>query len=150
MTALLALVTAWILTLAPTERVTPPEDLAPAIVAASFAHPLPGDDGEARMAAVLVAIAWRESRFSPGAVGDHGASIGAWQISRHWHPGATVADHADRAAELVQESWRVCRARPASERLGWYASGGAGCDGLGASRGRMALAMRLFRSATAP
>jgi hypothetical protein len=132
-----------VLALAVTENVEPPPELASAITAAAEERPLAGEP--ARMAAVLVAIAWRESRFKADAVGDKGQSVGVWQISRYWKPPADVAGQARKAAELVVESFRVCARHPLEERLGWYASGGATCGALAASRGRMHLAGRLLR-----
>ena len=35
--------------------------------------------------AVLFAMMWQESRFTPNAVGDHGQSFGILQIKRRWH-----------------------------------------------------------------
>lgn len=35
--------------------------------------------------AILFAMMWQESRFTPDAVGDHGQSFGILQIKRKWH-----------------------------------------------------------------
>lgn len=90
--------------------------LAASIARAAEARPLPGEHGVDRMAALLVAIAYRESRFRADAVGDGGASLGPFQVSRAWvRPTSDLNGEADLAARLVLDSWRVC-ARP-SPRL---------------------------------
>jgi len=119
--------------------------LAIDVAEAAHARPLPGPEGELRMAAILTALLFHESRANPEAVGDKGQSLGAWQISRHW-----PAHDATQAAILVHESFRVCASRPLAERLGWYASGGPTCGRPASSRIRMALAGRLLRLWQAP
>jgi hypothetical protein len=139
--------TAWVFlllsVLGATERVEPPVGLAEAITAAATARPLQGS--KERMAAVLVAIAWAESRYRIDAVGDGGQSVGVWQMSRAWHPPADLDGQALLAASLVERSFAVCRDNPLWERLGWFAAGGNGCRGVKASRWRMATATRLLR-----
>jgi hypothetical protein len=83
---------------------------------------------------VLVAMAWRESRFRADAVGDQGRSCGAWQI-RHdirGRPPCVAAKHPGTAAkwaarELVRLD-RVCSADP-------VAAYNAGCRGARMGRG---------------
>lgn len=123
-------------------------------------------------AAVLVALAARESRFNPWAVArdQFGASYGLFQIHetslRGWMGddgglglGRLIArafvplDAAVVALTMVQKSRAVCRGRPWEEQLAWYASGGPTCDvpeGLAASRNRMGLARRLLAAQPAP
>ena len=149
----LAWVTSLVLALAQTEHVTPPPELAPAIARAADARPVPaGAAGRANMAVMLVAVAWAESRFQLDAVGDKGQSLGAWQLSKHWRAPKDAEGQADRAAELLAESHRVCRPRPLRDRLAWYAKGGAGCSdaGAAASRWRMGIAMKLLRTHPPP
>jgi len=98
-----------------------------------------------RCAAVLVAIAYHESRFDPRAIGDGGRSISPWQISKHWKPGTTLAEQAQRAVSLLEESRRICHGMPPDEQLGWYCSGGAICGRPASSRIRMHLAASLMR-----
>jgi hypothetical protein len=125
-------------------------DLAAAIDGAS--------NGDPELAAVLVAIACRESHFRADAVGHDafGESFGFWQLHETMlpHLGLTFAEAfspflaSEKAAWMVAQSRIVCRERPKEEQLGWYASGGAGCDvpeGLAASRNRMALTAWLLR-----
>jgi len=148
----LAWVTSLVLALAQTERVTPPDELAPAIAAAAEAHPLVGHDGHARMAATLTALAWTESRFQLDAVGDKGQSVSAWQVSRHWKPPSDVAGQAKLAARLVTESFRSCSDHELNAKLSWYTAGGAGCPDAGAraSSWRMRLAKRLLHDHPPP
>lgn len=130
----------WLMvTLGRTEGVTPTWEMAEAIARAA--------DGDPRLAATLVAVGWGESRFQTDAVGDHGQSVGPWQISRYWKPGETVEEQAMTAARLIRLSWRVCKSRPLADRLAWYAAGGAGCPeaGVKASQWRMRLAAKLYR-----
>lgn len=106
---------------------------------------------EERTAAVLVAIAYRESGGVVSVTGDHGSSFCAFQI--HLGSGVTAegwtgADlNADAAkcttvaARLARMSWRRCGELPESERLAAYARGV--CDskrGQALSRDRMFLA----------
>ncbi len=120
-------------------------ELAGAIVQAiGEAPPLfRDDDGRRRTAALLVAVAFRESSFRMSAVsktGDHCA----FQI--HGRP--ELADDVDActrvALAMLRESMRACRAHP----LAFYAEGPRGCSSVRAqriSRDRMTLAARLVR-----
>jgi hypothetical protein len=103
-----------------------------------------GSEGRERTAALLVSLAWFESTFKPGAVGDKGASHGLYQVQGR----GDLSDPYDatRAAlGMLRASFRVCRTRPASEWLGWYGAGGEGCDrGLRESRHRFQKAQWLF------
>jgi transglycosylase-like protein with SLT domain len=109
-----------------------------------------GEQGPAQTAALLVALAYYESSFRPDAVGDKGASVGLYQISRAnlTVPSSWVMTDARlatrEALRLIRISQQVCRGRPLPEMLGWYASGGAGCRGAKASRLRMGLANHLW------
>jgi len=105
-----------------------------------------GAEGRDRTAALLVSLAWFESTFKPGAVGDKGASHGLFQVQGHGD--LTDIREATRAAlEMLRASFRICSAagRPPSELLGWYGAGGNGCDrGLRESRHRFHKAQWLF------
>ena len=129
--------------------------------------------------AKLVALAARESRFDPEAVGrdQFGESYGLFQVhesnlgkvlycgtgsdGKGWAcwPLLTAAQAFDPltatrvARHMTYRSESICAHRPPEERLGWYASGGRGCDvpeGLSASRNRMALAAWLLRKIPPP
>lgn len=116
-----------------------------------------GKDGREKSAALLVALAWAESRFDPKAVGDHGRSVGLYQI---FHTNLPTAEGFGRAEilgnalnatkvahRMLKQSMRVCGKRPVEERLGWYASGDAACSkGLSESRFRVGLALKAYRA----
>jgi hypothetical protein len=112
-------------------------------------RPLFGDDNEARAktAALLVALAWAESRFKPNAIG-RGGVRGLYQVGGHGDQSDPV--RATRVAlELIRESFRLCAARPVSERLAVYAGGGVSCnrastDALSKSRWRVTKGLSLF------
>jgi hypothetical protein len=144
------LFTPWVLSLlvaiGQTENVTPEPDLADEIAAAAIEQPLPGAQGRERMAAVLVAIAWYESRLNRNAVGDHGQSLGLFQLAQTWRDPS-----AREAARLVTLSWSLCASEPLEHRLGWYAWGRTGCSHRhGTSAHRLALAARLLRQHPPP
>ena len=120
-------------------------------------------EGDAEHAAVLVALAAREGHFNPDAVAaDHaGYSWGLYQIHESnfgwlgitWDDATSALSSSPIALRLVEESRRVCRARPEEERLAWYAAGGPTCDvpeGLADSRNRVALEKWLLRTSPAP
>lgn len=104
------------------------------------------DADRRRTAALLVAVAYRESTFIADAVGDKGQSFCAFQI--HRSSGGTPAllsdpDECVRSAmTMLRTSLRVCPSYP----IAWYASGPAGCGSTRAqriSRDRMNLAAYL-------
>jgi hypothetical protein len=104
------------------------------------------DADHRRTAAVVVAVAFRESTFVANALGDHGRSFCALQI--HSSSGGTPAllsdtDSCIRAGlSMLRTSMRVCAAHP----IAWYASGPQGCVNARAqriSRDRMAIAAHL-------
>src|SRR5258708_586939 len=107
-------------------------------------------EGDAREAAILVSLAWHESRFKIDAVGDHGQSVGLYQISRsNLSVPSSMVLHDPliatlEARRLVAQSWQICHSYSQEYRLGWYAAGGSGCRGRGASKRRMALASQLL------
>lgn len=144
--------TAWILALMVAMQPTAPwrstyDDTAKAIaqVVAEQEPLFAGELGREKTAAVLVSLAWFESTFKPGAVGDKGASHGLYQVQGHGD--LTDPIDATRAAlGMVRASFRVCRAQPVNEWLGWYAGGGPDCTrGLRESRHRMARAIWLVK-----
>ncbi len=105
-----------------------------------------GDKGLEKTAAVLVSLAWFESRFDIHATGDHGRSHGLYQQQGR----GELADplEATRVAiETIRQSQKVCSNLGTLEMLGWYAAGGEGCRGLRESRHRMNKAMWLMRIA---
>ncbi|GAC1545038.1 MAG: hypothetical protein NVS3B10_09190 [Polyangiales bacterium] len=118
-----------------------------------------GDDDRHRTAALLVAIAFRESSLRAAAVGDHvggkPTSFCAFQVHLPW--GAKTADgwtgqdlleDPDKcvaaAMRMLRMSMQMCPSHP----LAWYAAGPTGCGSPRAqriSRDRMAIAQRLLR-----
>ena len=110
-----------------------------------------------------LSVAWFESHFKPGAKGDGGASLGIFQAAPDTAKPYLGQARAKRAAfgdvfdpwntaredlfdveaspglaiRLMRVSFGICRDRPQSERLGWYAAGGEGCRGLVESRHRV-------------
>lgn len=149
---------AWVLSLMIASQPSAPwratyPDTAAAIADASEEAPVfAGAHGRERSAALLVSLAWFESRFDPHASGDHGESLGLFQINRHnFTVPAEIAMQdpyiaAREALRLVRESFRVCRGKPLDEQLGWYAAGGVGCDrALDKSRHRVRRAVWLER-----
>lgn len=106
------------------------------------------DESKLRTAALVVAVAFRESSLKLDAVGDHGRSFCAFQI--HASSGGTKSLLTDgdacarKALEMLRESMRICPAHP----IAFYASGPGGCDNARAqriSRDRMAIAAKLVR-----
>lgn len=106
-------------------------EIAAAIAKASTEDPLFPHvaEGSEMTAAILVAIAWHESRFQRSAVGDHGRSFGLYQIQP---PSAkidskmlTVPRSASFVAiDLVRKSIQHCveKKRNWREALAWYAA----------------------------
>jgi hypothetical protein len=125
-------------------------ELAGAIVRAVDAEaPLwKNDDDKRRTAAIVVAVAFRESSLRLGVTGDKGRSFCAMQI--HQSSGGTAALLTDADAcvrkglAMLRASLRTCPAHP----VAWYASGPIGCTDARAQRissDRMALAARVVR-----
>lgn len=112
-------------------------------------------DGCELTAAILVGLAWHESRFHPNAVGDRGKSFGLYQIQP---PTANVdgklllipRNASYVAIDLIRTSFQRCDGRPWDERLTWYAASQRVCIRderiVSQSRERMQTAMRVFRA----
>lgn len=107
-----------------------------------------GDDDRRRTAALVVAVAFRESSLRIDAVGDQGRSFCAFQI--HQTSGGTRELLTDAGAcsrkgfSMLRTSIRVCPDAP----VAWYAAGPRGCESDTARRissDRMHLAARLVR-----
>lgn len=104
------------------------------------------DADRRRTAALLVAVAFRESTFHSAAVGDHGNSFCAFQIHRSAGGTPALLEDTDACVRsglaLLRTSLRVCPTHP----VAWYASGPVGCTNDRAqriSRDRMNLAAYL-------
>ncbi len=123
-----------------------------------------GDDDRHRTAALLVAIAFRESSLRAAAVGDHvggkPTSFCAFQVHLPWGAktpdgwtGGDLVEDPDKcvatAMRMLRESMRACPSFP----VAFYAAGPAGCASARAqriSRDRMAVAQRLLRDVRLP
>lgn len=129
------------------------DETAEAIAMAANQNPIfPGKDGAVQTASFLLAIAYHESRFNPTAVGDHGASLGLFQIQMNTaHVSANMLlvprEAAPIAINLIKTSKVVCGHFGWSEQLGWYCAGGNGCKARGRaqSRSRVFLAGQIMR-----
>ena len=101
------------------------------------------DEAKLRTAALIVAIAFRESSLR----NDISSKTNDWcAMQIHGRPElAKDADACIRVAmTMLRESMRICPAHP----IAFYASGPGGCDNARAqriSRDRMAIAARLVR-----
>ena len=161
----MARVSAWIFSLMVLLQPAAPwrgtyERTARAIDDAAHEAPLyPGEDGVERTAALLVAVAWRESRFDPMARATDccGESLGLFQVhgtnarrlglmgvSELFDP----LTNARAALALLAESLRICAKSLPDERLAEYASGLALCDvpeAVRDSRAKTRIAARLLR-----
>jgi hypothetical protein len=132
------------------------ERTAEAIAHASESDPLfPVEDrGEARTAALLVAVAWHESRFKPDAVSANRRGLCLYQLDRSFfdEPKKALSDPdlcARTAIKILRRSLEACRGRAPNERLAVFVSGT--CDRGGPeSRYRMSLAQRLLREHPMP
>ena len=142
MTTVLEWILAAMLLLAPNRE---HDTLAEAITQVVEAEPplFADDDDKRKTAALLVAVAFRESTLKPDAVGDHGRSFCSFQIHRSSGGSAALLEDVQACAakglEMLRESIRVCPAHP----VAWYAEGPNGCSSPRAqriSRDRMALA----------
>jgi hypothetical protein len=127
---------------------------AQAIAHVAESDPLFEDHGEERTAALLVAIAWHESRFKPDAKSANGRYVCLYQIDRRHLPDPTKAlsdpEVCTRAAlAIVKDSLAKCAKHPLADRLAVFMSGS--CDkGIQPSRYRSLLAARLLREHPAP
>lgn len=124
------------------------ESTAEAIAKVSTAEPLFDDNGPHRTAALLVSLAWHESRFKLDA-----ASKNQWfclyQVGREHLGDVKAATHdaevCTRAAvKLIRQSFETCKHLPKFEQLTMYVSGRCG-HGTKSSYGRMWLGDRLVR-----
>ena len=125
------------------------EATAIAIAKASEAEPLFGAESEERTAALLVAIAWYESRLKPDAKSADGQFMCLFQVDKRYFeaPETPLTDQAvctQRAVSIIKKSLAKCSASPQDERLAAFASGT--CDkGVAASRYRTFLGGKLLR-----
>lgn len=107
------------------------------------------DADRRRTAALVVAVAFRESTFMVDAVGDDGKSFCALQIHRSSGGSKELLTDPEacvrKGLEMLRISFRICPKSP----IAWYASGPRGCTSPRAqriSRDRMAIAARLYKT----
>jgi Transglycosylase SLT domain len=105
-------------------------------------------------AALLVAVAWYESRLKPNAKSKNGQWYCLFQVDKRHLPDPQKAlddpEVCTRAAmKIIKASLQHCASHPKEERLAQFMSGA--CDkGLPESRYRMFLAGRLLREHPVP
>ncbi len=125
------------------------EKSAEAIARVAESDSLWSDHGEERTAALLVAIAWYESRLKSNAKSKDGQFLCLYQVDkRHLADPQKALDDPEvctRAAiKIVRQSLEKCDKQPFEERLAQFMSGA--CDkGTTDSRYRMFLAGKLLR-----
>ncbi len=107
------------------------------------------DHGEERTAALLVAVAWYESRLKPTAKSKDGQFVCLFQVDkRHLADPQKALDDpevcARAAIKILRSSLQSCAKRPFDERLAQFMSGS--CDkGIADSRYRMFLGAKLLK-----
>ncbi len=130
------------------------ERTAEAIARVSESEPVFADQGEERTAALLVAIAWYESRLKPHAKSSNGRWYCLYQIDKRQLPDPQKAlddpEVCTRAAiKIVRGSMQKCTHHRDDERLAMFTSGS--CEhGLPESRYRMFLGSKLLRDHPLP
>ncbi len=130
------------------------EKTAEAIARVSESEPLFDERGEERTAALLVAVAWYESRLKPNAKSKNGQWYCLYQVDKRHLPDPQKAlddpEVCTRAAiKIIKGSLQTCASHPLEERLAFFMSGT--CDkGLPDSRYRMFLAGKLLREHPVP
>lgn len=130
------------------------EKTAEAIARVSESEPLFDDRGEERTAALLVSIAWYESRLKPNARSRNGQWYCLYQVDKRHLPEPEKAledpEMCTRAAvKIIRSSLQACAKHPAEERLAQFMSGS--CDrGATDSRYRSFLASKLLREHPLP
>lgn len=131
------------------------EKTAAAIARVSESEPLFADDrGPERTAALLVALAWYESRFNPAAKSKNGRWYCLYQIDKAHlaDPEKALVDQETctrTAMTLLRQSLAQCKARAPDERLAAYTSGQCQAGGV-ESRYRMFLATKLLKEHPIP
>jgi hypothetical protein len=130
------------------------EKTAEAIARVAESEPLFDNNGEERTAALLVAIAWYESRLKPNAKSTDGQFYCLYQVHKnHLADPKKALDDPEvctrAAVKILRDSLRLCAKRPENERLAAYMSGV--CDRGGVeSKYRMFLASKLMKEHPMP
>lgn len=132
------------------------EKTAEAIVKVADSEPVYAEEhGAERTAALLVAMAWHESRLKPDAKSKDGRSLCLFQLDRSYlkpEPQKALEDPelcTRTAVRIIKKSFEVCKGRAPNDRLAFYNSGH--CDRGGVeSRHRMFLAAKLLKNHPPP
>jgi hypothetical protein len=130
------------------------EKTAEAIARVAESEPLFDNNGEERTAALLVAVAWYESRLKPNAKSADGQFMCLYQIHKnHLSDPKKALDDPEvctRAAiKILRTSLQMCSKRAENERLAAYMSGS--CDKGGVeSKYRFFLAGKLMKEHPMP
>lgn len=130
------------------------ERTAEAIARVAESDPLFEGGDAARTAALLVAVAWHESRLKPDARSANGQWLCLYQVDKRQVKSAArvLADPEEctRAAmTILRASLKRCAKSPTDDRLAFFMSGA--CDkGLPQSRYRMFLAKKLLKDHPLP
>jgi hypothetical protein len=125
------------------------EKTAEAIARVAESEPLFDDHGEERTAALLVGIAWYESRLKPNAKSKNGQWFCLYQVDKRHLPDPQKAlddpEVCTRAAiKIIRASLQSCAKHPFDDRLAQFMSGS--CDkGVADSRYRMFLGTKLLK-----
>lgn len=143
--------TAWILTIMLALQPHAPwiegyENTASIIAAKAQAAPMKGDKTGVYTAAILVSLAWFESRFDPNAHNPKdpgGGSYGLYQASRV--PVSDIGTQTEQALNAIKISFRACKTLPLDKRLSHYTTGGPVCFSTKESTHRMNLAMKVLK-----
>ena len=116
---------------APTTEIRDFPEISEAIATAATQDPIfpEIEEGAEMTAAMLVALAWHESRFRRSAIGDNGRSFGLYQIQPGVHKVEikllTLPRTASAVAiDIMRQSvkWCINHKRPWREALAWYAA----------------------------
>lgn len=130
------------------------EKTAEAIGRVAESEPLFDDRGEERTAALLVAVAWYESRLKPNAKSADGHGMCLYQVDRRHmtDPRKALEDPelcTREAMKIIRASFKNCKNNSFDERLAQFTSGRC-TKGLADSRYRMFLAGKLLRDHPVP
>ncbi|MDB4944374.1 MAG: hypothetical protein JWP97_3908 [Labilithrix sp.] len=130
------------------------EKTAEAIARVAESDPLFDERGEERTAALLVSIAWYESRLKPNARSKNGQWLCLYQVDKRHLPEPQKAledpELCTRAAlKIIRASLQACTRQRPDDRLAQFMSGS--CERGGTeSRYRMFLASKLLKDHPVP
>jgi len=129
-------------------------EISTAIASAATQDPLfEGELGGYKTAALLVALARHESGFRKDILGDHGRSVGLYQIQPptarvNLHLLTLPRDASFVAIDLIRQSFHACRTLPIWDRLAWYAQGKTACTSTAPSAQALSASRQIMHEAT--